>query len=419
MIGTSKLVQQIKLRPDNNINLILKASICHKSKLPPRKPPRFPFEKESYDILHMWKDPFTKHRFNENSRIVQIEGNIKSGKHEFAHQLAKELDMHVMPDVDIDDYYINEHGFDYAALNPMLPERLRNCTRDMYHENPARHSVVHMQFYYFKLRFLQYCKAMRHLFNTGQGVILVRSVFTERVFVEAMHNVGWLPTGYIRDDGVQFYDWKTRYIYTRSILLAHVLQPHLTIYLDTPVDACMDMIKNSDDPMIANSKALSPEFLEAIEGAYNDHVLNTTQYYGHLAHFDHPKTKTIDEIQDVIDELEKLDFNYDPRNTRFYGWFPETTWLWYISVRRHFTSTQPMKFNHWFFQPYFDIAGLGDCIDHEDTELRQMLHEANVGPVGEDYDRLRDPLTNSIPRIILNKETLDQKWNRWIKSDFL
>lgn len=366
----------------------------------------------------MWRDPFTQNKFNDNSRVIQIEGNIGAGKHEFAHKLANELDMFVMPDINVDDYYINEHGFDYAALNPLLPERLRNCTMEMFHENPARHSVVHMQYYMFKLRILQYIKAIRHVFNTGQGVILVRSAYTERVMVEAMHNIGWLPKGYLRGDGVQFFDWKDRYIYTRNLVLANLLKPHLTLYLDTPVDKCLDNLKRKNDPTIANSKALTSEFLQAIEGAYNEHVLPSCDQYSYIKNVDHTRTSVVD-IEDLLDEVEKVDFLYDEKDTRYKGWFPDRIWLWYNTTRRDYSTLNAASFVDYINQPWFDIAGLGDSIDHVDLSLRQSLYEGHAKLVGQQYNYFNDPNIRSFREVMTGNGTHDERLLRCFKTDCL
>lgn len=192
-----------------------KAGICHKTKLwadmerDKRKPPyKFPYEKIPYNYLTFLYDPYTWPKMNENSKIIIIEGNVGSGKGELGRKLAEELGMKFMGQPELDEIYINSYGFDYRALNPFLPEHLRICDLDMFHEQPDRHSVIHMQNYFQQMRAYQYLNALSHLLNTGEGVILERSVFTERVFVEAMHKMGWLPIGYSRPDGCEFYDCK-------------------------------------------------------------------------------------------------------------------------------------------------------------------------------------------------------------------
>lgn len=421
MLATKRIISKTRLRPENQLNIVQKALICYKSELPPKKVKHFPYQKKSWGILNMWSDPFTKRKFDENSRIIQIEGNVACGKHDFAHQLAEELGMKVMPTVDLDNLYKNQHGYDYRALNPLLPERLRFCDWEMFHENPARHSVIHMQYFLFKLRLFQYIEALRHLFNTGQGVILVRSCFTELVFVEAMHNLGWLPRGHLRGDGVQFYDWKSRYLFTRNMCLGQELPPHLTIYLDTPIETCLDNIKNSENPMIAQSRALVPEFLENIEKVYRESMLSRAERYGHVLEIDHPKKKNHPEICEIIDEIKELNFDFDHHDTHFEGWFPEGKYFWYAYVRR-FVTTQIFINNQvsHIDQPWYDIAGLGDSITNEDLKLREALYECHVGPFGYDISKEQDiRLTNPLSVIFNRGGKFGDVLEKALKSDFL
>lgn len=348
----------------------------------------------------MWLDIRTKHKMNENSKIIQVEGNIACGKHDFAQRLADQLGMKFMPDVDLERYFINDFGFDYRALNTLLPERLRFCDFEMFHENPSRHSVIHLQQFMFKLRIYQYVKATQHIFNTGQGVVLARSAFTERVFVEAMHDIGWLPRGYLRSDGVRFYDWKVRYIYMRNVVLQNLLKPHLTIYLDTPVDICMQRIKSSDNPMIANSKALVPEFLEKIERAYNDIVLPKQDVNGHSLSYEYRKRMTDDDILDVIDDIKALDFTWDVHDTRFDDWDDSRTKGFWFAHRRQCTTMGASKYFDEIHAPWYDIAGMGDSVTQADLILRESLYENHVGDLGYLHSFQTSPHVRSLLNIL-------------------
>lgn len=366
----------------------------------------------------MWLDPFTERKFDENSRIIQVEGNVASGKNKFAHQLAEKLGMKVMEPVSLDDYYTNDHGYDYRALNVLLPERLRICDWDMFHENPARHSVIHMQNYLFKMRVFQYLEALRHLFNTGQGVILVRSCFTERVFVEAMEKMGWLPLGYLRGDGVQFYDWKSRYLYVRNGSLTSILKPHLTVYLDTPVETCSERIRNSEDPVIAQSRALVPEFLEEISKAYKEVVLPAASQYGHVLEVPHLNHKTEDEVLDVVDDIADLSFEIDNDDTRFDSWFPRDWWFWHLRMRRHFTTDICLQYIERMNTHWFDIAGLGDSITQADLKLRDYLYYGHVGSLGQTISRDQDYRIENLMKVLFGRHNFGDRLRYHLKSDF-
>jgi NADH dehydrogenase (ubiquinone) 1 alpha subcomplex subunit 10 len=48
-----------------------------------------------------------------------------------------------------------------------------------------------------QLRYLQYVDALAHIMNTGQGAVLDRSYFSDRVFTHSMFD-----EGYISKDGM-------------------------------------------------------------------------------------------------------------------------------------------------------------------------------------------------------------------------
>lgn len=374
--------------PIRGVNNVSARSICHKTKLKP-KPNNYhwPYERRSWGPHNFLLDWNTAGKFDENTKIIQVEGNVSAGKEDFAKKLAQELGMAYFPQPDLNDYYINRHGFDYMALNQLLPERLRYCDWEMFHENPSRHSLIHMQHFLFRLRVFDYYKALRHLFNTGQGVVLTRTCFTERAIVEAMHNVGWLPKGYLRGDGVRFYDWRHRYLFMRNMCLAPVYKPHLTIFLDTPVDTCLKRIKEDPDPMMSKSNANVKEFLEEVETAFKNIVLPKQDFNMHVMMIDYPEYKTVYEINDIIDDIESLDFEFDPHDYRFGDWDARYGSRWYFDSRWQFTTTKfAKKANDFMDVDWYDIAGLGDSISYGDLVLREALFGGHVGPLGYHQD---------------------------------
>lgn len=363
----------------------------------------------------------TKGKFDENSLIIQVEGNVSAGKEEFAKILAEELGMVYFPQPDLESYYVNDHGFDYRALNPLLPERLRLCDWEMFHENPSRHSLIHLQYYLFKLRLNTFYKALRHVFNTGQGVVMTRTVFTERAMVEAMHNVGWLPKGYLRGDGVRFYDWKHRHNYIRNLALSALLKPHLCIYLDTPVGLCLDRVRKDPNPMLANSNAHTREFLEEIESAFKNVVLAKQEHNMHVLMVDNPKPKTRDEVCDIIDDLTPLKFEYDPHDTRFSDWDPlSRSKFWFWNRRRFTTRIAGDEINYNMEQSWFDIAGMGDCVTDADLKLRDLLYTSHVGTLGYLQEFDTDAKVHGLARQIIGYwPNYGIRQERSVRTDFI
>jgi deoxyadenosine/deoxycytidine kinase len=415
---TPKLLQN----PVRGGVIISLRSLCHKSYLKPKSNNyHWPHERRSWGLLNFWMDPRTKAKFDENSLLIQVEGNVSAGKEDFAKMLAEELDMVYFPQPNLENYYINDHGFDYRALNPQLPERLRICDWEMFHENPSRHSVIHLQYYLFRLRLYQHYKALRHIFNTGQGVVMTRTAFTERAIVEAMHNVGWLPKGYLREDGARFYDWKHRHIFLRNMALSRIFQPHLCIYLDTPVDVCMERIRNDPDPMIANSKAHTREFLEEIETAFKDIVLPKQEHNMHLMAVDNTKQKTRDEVCDIIDDLSPLNFKFDHHDTRFESWNENYLRFFYFDSRRRLTSRSAAKeINAHLMSEWYDVAGLGDSITQADLTLREALYEGHAGPFGYQQEYDTDPKVHGFFRRMFGSyKNFGERTEKALRVDFV
>lgn len=58
----------------------------------------------------MYED--TQDHFDENSRIIVVEGNIGVGKSYLAKKIAEELDFLLFPEATMDFKYIDDQGFD-------------------------------------------------------------------------------------------------------------------------------------------------------------------------------------------------------------------------------------------------------------------------------------------------------------------
>ena len=368
----------------------------------------------------MWGDPFTRRRMHENSKLIVVEGNVAAGKEKVAKRLADDLGMLYMPpNLDLDYFYKNGYGFDYRALNPLLPERLRHCDFEMFHGNPSRLSTHHMQHFIFKLRLHQYMKALRHIFNTGQGVVLNRSALSDKVFVEAMHNLGWLPRGYLRGDGVRFYDWKMRYNHVRNIALEDLQKPHLVIYVDTPVDVCLKRIQEDPDPIVRNSNALSQEFLEEIETVYKDTVLPKYDFNGVVHTIDGSEELIEDDFVDLMDAIEEIDFDVDPQDTRFETWNEKFGTFWTTNRRKYSSYRNVLEVMDVLSDtPYYDIAGLGDCITNADLILRECLYENHLRGVGRDVIFEEDSKIQGFLKTKLGLIPFEERLERALKADF-
>lgn len=151
-----------------NFCYVCKASITSKANLPPdyKRPPPFPYKEKKYTMIRSWFDR-TSDRFDDNSRIIVVDGPIAVGKTKFAEELAEELDFHFIPEANMDMVYINSYGFDQRSLNDKLPPAIHRTDEKDFCRNPYFNSA-YLQFALFELRMSQYIDALAHLMNTGR-----------------------------------------------------------------------------------------------------------------------------------------------------------------------------------------------------------------------------------------------------------
>lgn len=190
------------------------------------------------------------------------------GKTALGKELADQLGMHFMPDITMDAYYINYYGYDMRNLDPQLPVNCRSFDERNFLENPEHYNAAAFQIIKYKLRYAHYIDALAHLLNTGDGVILERSPYSDFAFLEAMYKCKYVSKA-------------AREIY--HVLCKHampdLLHPHLVIYLDAPVSKVLDLVKERKLPHEVNSKAMNTEYLETMEYELKYKFLRDIRYY--------------------------------------------------------------------------------------------------------------------------------------------
>lgn len=173
-----------------------------------------------------------------------------------------------MPDITMDYYYINDYGYDMRKLDPQLPVNCRSFDEKNFLENPGHHNAAGFQIIKFKLRYAHYIDALAHLLNTGEGVILERSPFSDFAFIEAMYACKYISK-------------KVREIYyvLHKHAMPDLLHPHAVIYLDAPVSKILDRVKERNLPYEVNSKAMNTKYLETMENKFKYSFLRDIRYY--------------------------------------------------------------------------------------------------------------------------------------------
>ena len=221
----------------------------------------FPYKKRHLYEFQAALDPTRFKLENENAKLLVVDGPIAVGKTALAKALAEEFDLHYIPDFTMDEYYINDYGYDLRNLDPHLPPNIQSMDHKKFCMDPFNLNTLFMQTTYLLYRYMNYMEAMAHILNTGQGVILDRSYFSDHVMTFAC-----IDEGYIKANAREFYD---RLLYNSAFKL---FRPHVIIYLDIPVPVVQERIKTRGYSYEVNGKALTPSFLGNIEKHYKEYL---------------------------------------------------------------------------------------------------------------------------------------------------
>lgn len=257
------------------------------------KPKPFPYETKTFRKWHGLFDS-TLSRFDENTRLIVVDGNIGSGKSALAKTIAEEFELKHYPEVSLDNFYVDAYGFDYRSINHLLPESCRMCDMKMFYEDPHNITVAKMQFLIYTLRFEQYVDALVHIMNTGQGVVLERSCYSDLVFADAMCKFGYMSQKALK-----------MYHKTRKYTLFQLLKPHLVIYLDVPSDILLQRIRERNRPEEVNSKVLTKAYLDHIESVYKLNYLRSIRNESELLMYD---WSHFGDVEMLLDDIEHIDF---------------------------------------------------------------------------------------------------------------
>lgn len=277
------------------------------------KPAPFPYWKKRCSEINMTFDPTTL-RFDENSKVIVVDGPPAVGKTKLCEQIAKEFGLLYMPPPVFDEMYINYYGFDVRSLNPKLKDewRMRDLTdflRDPDHKGTAR-----IQYGIFLMRIEQYANALLHVLATGQGVVLNRSIFTEAGYMHAMYN-----SGYLSKRAVNEFDMM------RTNTFNLLLRPHLVIYLDATPETVLERIKKRGNIDEINSKVFTKKFLSDLSIATKEKCLSWLSSHSEILIYDWNKESN---YIDIINDIENLNLEEEIKQEKFNDWiFVDTTEL--------------------------------------------------------------------------------------------
>lgn len=365
-------------------NRIPAANIYSKTSgmLEPRLKP-WPYETIGFSFKQSLIDGTTK-RFNDNSKVIVVEGPPGLGKSKFAKELADELDMLYVPGASMEDYYINSYGYDLRELDSLF--HYKKCVsydEKKFAVDPLGQDggLDRMQYYLMYIRFDKYIKALAHLFNTGQGIVTEQSPFSEHVFSEAAYKFGWL-------------DRNSRIFFNKihAQTLQELLRPNLIIYLDAPVDVVQAKIRErsktthpweKNSPVFENSEYLRMVYDDMMKKQYmkNASVSSRVLMYDWSEGGD---------TEVVVEDIERLNMDYfDKYDKQQQDWRMHKE-DYYAKSRCIYTD--PMKMMYHFRVDYWDHTR----ILFESEEMVDFLFNAHKVP-GSRYSKGYNPEMGESP----------------------
>jgi len=304
----------------------------------------WPYKEKKYTTIHEFLDNTSK-RINENSKVIIVEGNIGVGKNEFAKRLANNFGMKYFNPVEEAECFgatIIKGSFDMRELNELLPPNAQ-CydLKQFYSEsNPKRGTIGRFQLSMYKKRVYVYQEALLHLLSTGQGVVIPRSVFGDNAFVEAGRKLEYLSP-----------QFKKYYYELRNNTICELLKPHITIFLDAPVNVLRERITKRADPREAGSSVLSDKYIEAIHDSYRKMILPALRKSGEVVEVNWEEVGDDLDMDVIVEDLCTLELKpEDNEDTRFEEWkLSEDKMCHY---RKIYGSTQLVRLCEFFEPPY-------------------------------------------------------------------
>ncbi|KAF9798748.1 hypothetical protein SFRURICE_021545 [Spodoptera frugiperda] len=248
-------------------------------------------------------------------------GPVAVGKTKFAAMLAEDLGMKHFPEANMDIHYrrylnamsdlitivifqkklqIDELKKDIILLKisdlRMFDSQIPEDTRTFDHVNfnlcPNQSSGGQLPDYDVHC---EYIDALTHLLNTGQGVVLERSPYSDFVFLEAMYRSKYISRAV-----------RQVYYELRAESLEELMRPHLVIYLDLPVPKVQEAIKSRRLEHEVGGRAMTTEFLTEIETQYKNKYLRDISTHAELLVYDWSGGG---EAEVVVEDIERLNFD--------------------------------------------------------------------------------------------------------------
>jgi len=265
----------------------------------PTKPKPFPYKTKDYNYFAALFEK-TTWRFDENSKLIVVDGAHAIGKSKFAQELAEELDMVYYAYPRAEDFLINSYGVDLRQYNEyMLPINKTYDDKDFARNpvGPVEGSADRYHIDIFREKYRNHIHALRHIFNTGQGVVMEGTPYNDYAYFDAAYHQGWI-------------DRESRVLYKEMCRMCmHLLmRPNLYVYLDAPVDVVMKNIQDRGNEWDKNSPVwTNKRYLTDIYNELKQNFLKEQQTYSRVLVYDWSEPG---DIEIVVEDIEALNFDY-------------------------------------------------------------------------------------------------------------
>lgn len=254
----------------------------------------FPYETKNYNLVRALFDDVT-HRFDENTKIIVIDGPPTGNKEAFGRYLADQLDMKFMPDADLDMSYRDEYGVDLRSLNKHVDPTMRTLDIHEWLQQPNAYQTAMMQWLLMESRFQRYCATHKHILSTGQGVVCHRSLYSDVAFGRTLIDQKWM-----RKEAFQYIED------CKDLVIEEFLRPHLVIYLDMEPETICANAAARCEPGEKNSPFYTPEVQANLIKNYKDLVIKPLSEHAEVLVYDwnHPDV----DYDSIVDDVCQIDF---------------------------------------------------------------------------------------------------------------
>jgi len=281
-----------------------------------KRPAPFPYETKNYNIFRALFDDVT-HRFDENTKIIIVDGPPTGNKEKFARYMADKFDMKYIPDADMDMWYLDDFGVDLRCLNPKVHPCMRTLDIHQWLQKPHHYHTARLQQDLMISRFVRYFDAHNHLLNTGQGVVCHRSLYSDIAFARTILDQGWM-----RKEAFQYLED------SKALVIDEFLRPHVVVYCDMAPETVCANAEARNEPGEKNSPFFTPEVQANLAKNYRELVLKPLSEHAEVLVYDwnHPDI----DYDAILDDITELDFSqYTKYHEKMNDWtMTKGEWNW-------------------------------------------------------------------------------------------